>query len=199
MRNAKGLALLWIATSTAARPTLSTPFSDQLLDSSKKPATLSESAHALYFNPGVRIAPNRSFRIKLCSDTFKSTTNSELICTATAADQAALPPWLDFDSTRLVFEGRTPSTTSGLNVTVACSDSSKSDPARDWFMLQVGNHSLELKQPLAPLEIMASNDVMFNASRILRDVMVDGSEATEEDGVDLAVVIEDVDWLHWDR
>lgn len=199
MRNANVLALLLIATSTAAHPTLSIPFSDQLLHSSKNSAALSESVYALHFNPGVRVAPNRSFRISLRRNTFRSTTNTNLACEATLADNSALPPWLILDPTSLVFQGMTPPTPSSLNLTVACSDSSRSDPALDWFMFQVGSRSLELKRHLKPLEAMASNDVRFNTSTILEDVVIDGSSPMKEDAVNLTVSIEDANWLHWDR
>ncbi|KIO34351.1 hypothetical protein M407DRAFT_3479 [Tulasnella calospora MUT 4182] len=132
------------------------------------------------------------------TSTLESTTNSNLACEATPADGSALPSWLSFDPTSLVFQGRTPSAASSLNLTVACSDSSKSNPALDWFTFQVGNHSLELKQHLEPLEAMPSNDIKFNTSRILEDVVIDGSPPMTEDAVNLTVVIEDANWLHWD-
>ncbi|KAG8921146.1 hypothetical protein FRC00_009077, partial [Tulasnella sp. 408] len=45
---------------------------------------------------------------------------------------------------------------------------------------------------------MASNDVKFNTSTILEDVVIDGSSPTEDDAVNLTVAIEDANWLHWD-
>ncbi|KAG9018247.1 hypothetical protein FRB90_011753 [Tulasnella sp. 427] len=189
--------LLCIATSTAAHPTLFIPFSNQLINNSKKFATISSSLHFLHFNPGVLIPPNRSFRIKLRSDTFKSTINADLECVAAADGGESLPPWLDFDPSNLVFSGQSPSIASSSNVSVACSDSSKSDPARDWFLLQVGARALELRDPIKPLEVMASNDVKFNASKLLEDVAIDGEPITEQDGVKMTASIKSANWLHW--
>ncbi|KAG8995490.1 hypothetical protein FRB90_000170, partial [Tulasnella sp. 427] len=191
------LVLLWIATSAAAHPTLFIPFSNQLINNSKKFATISSSLHFLHFNPGVLIPPNRSFRIKLRSDTFKSTINTDLECVAAADGGESLPPWLNFDSSNLVFSGQSPSIASFSNVSVACSDSEESDPARDWFLLQVGVRALELRDPIRPLEVMASNDVKFNASKLLEDVAIDGEPITEQDGVKMTASIKSSNWLRW--
>lgn len=193
-RAALGL-LIGLAASTAAAPTLSIPFSSQLLSSSPRRAHVT-SATLLHFTPGARISPSHSFRIALLPSTFTSPSSS-INCTAyISGTSALLPDWISFDPQDLTLKGVAPPDAQSLNTTILCWEPGKSGTVDDWLVIQVGRHALETSAMPPVVGGMIGNSLSFNATQLLQQAVVDGRyDPTVTSIVDTSAF----SWLQWNR
>lgn len=97
--------------------------------------------------PDADATAGRSFSFSLGADTFRSSNTSDTLAyTATLADGASLPSWLQFDAARKVFSGIPASTDPSavrVRVTASASGTAGASSASDEFQILIGTAGID--------------------------------------------------------
>ncbi|KDQ50415.1 hypothetical protein JAAARDRAFT_211733 [Jaapia argillacea MUCL 33604] len=187
-------------------PTLNLPIQSQFQNANPSLSSVFLVSPSSALGPGtptLRIPHAWSFSIGLQYDTFSS--DHSLYYDALQMDGSPLPPWLDFDSHTVTFNGYTPSssvnTTQRFSIALHASDQAGYSAASLPFDIVVASHELSASTSSLPtINITASTPFMVSLASPadFSGILVDGNPIQPNEITNLVIDPSQSKWLAYD-
>ncbi|KAH9819728.1 hypothetical protein DFH28DRAFT_925060 [Melampsora americana] len=119
------------------------------------------SAKYNHATKGITVPPNWSWSIGLLPDTFVTNSGSEIYYSAFEAGTTTLPNWIKFNTNTATFDGVSPNEQSDVTIVLYGSDHLGYGDLSQTFTFTVTQHTLDLLQPLPPINATAQSIINY--------------------------------------